>query len=327
MKYPFTVGIPGLPKYDFKKKDEHINEQIRYMLARTQSMFKYEGLPETIPQRILELYLQYNGFAGFYEHKEKLYTFFGGLGGEPDEYYMPTIFTIANPALDLSVNAKIDIDCVIVPNDSLYLGLIPLYNRYATALVENQLSSVIALINTRIISVIDAGDDRTKASADKFLKDVFDGKLGVVGSTEFWEGLKVHPYANTSGGQYLKSLIENEQYLKASWYNEIGINANYNMKHENINSAEVGLNDDALLPFVDDMLNCRKLGLEKVNAMFGTEISVSLASTWEDTQQEIEKALENLDDVSGQPEEQKDPDDDKEPEEMEEEENGDPETE
>lgn len=320
MKYPFTVGIPGLSKYDFRKKDEHINEQIRYMLARTQSMFKYEGLPETIPQRILELYLQYNGFAGFYEHKGNLYTFFGGLGGEPDEYYMPTIFTIANPALNLSVNAKINEDCIIVPNDSLYLGLIPLYNRYATALVENQLSSVIALINTRIISVIDAGDDRTKASADKFLKDVFDGKLGVVGSTEFWEGLKVHPYANTSGGQYLKSLIENEQYLKASWYNEIGINANYNMKHENINSAEVGLNDDALLPLVDDMLNCRRLGLEKVNAMFGTEIAVSLASTWEDTQQEIDTALENLDEVSGQPEEQKDPE---ESEERGEEENGD----
>lgn len=301
MKYPFTVGIPGLPKYDFQKKEEHISEQVRYMLDRTQSMFRYENLPNSIPQRILELYLQYNGFAGFYEHKGSLYVFFGGLGGEPDEYYMPTIFTIANPALKLSVNAEIGKDCVIVPNDSLYLGLIPLYNRYATALVENQLSSILAVVNTRIISVIDAGDDRTKASADKFLKDVYDGKLGVIGSNEFLEGLKVHPYANTSGGQYLKSLIENEQYLKASWYNEIGINANYNMKHENINSAEVGLNDDALLPLVDDMLNCRKSGIDKVNAMFGTEITVSLASTWEDTQEEVEAALDNME-VSGQPE-------------------------
>lgn len=301
MRYPYSFGIPDLPKYDFQDKRKHISEQVRYMLARTQAMFRYENLPETIPQRMLELYLQYNGFAGIYKHKDNLYTFFGGLGGEPDEYYMPTILTIANPALDLSVNAKIGEDCVVIPNDSLYIGLIPLYNRYATALVENQLSSILAVINTRIISLIDAGDDRTKASADKFLKGVFDGKLGVVASNEFMEGLKVHPYANTSGGQYLKSLIENEQYLKASWYNEIGINANYNMKHENINSAEVGLNDDALLPLVDDMLACRKKGLEEVNAMFGTEISVALSSTWEDTQQEIETALDNLE-VSGQPE-------------------------
>lgn len=300
MRYPYSF-VPGLPKYDFQDKRKHVSEQVRYMLARTQAMFRYENLPETIPQRMLELYLQYNGFAGIYEYKDNLYTFFGGLGGEPDEYYMPTILTISNPALDLSVNAKIGEECVVIPNDSLYVGLVPLYNRYATALVENQLSAILAVINTRIISLIDAGDDRTKASADKFLKDVFDGKLGVVASNEFMEGLKVHPYANTSGGQYLKSLIENEQYLKASWYNEIGINANYNMKHENINSAEVGLNDDALLPLVDDMLACRKKGLEEVNAMFGTEISVALSSTWEDTQQEIETALDNLE-VSGQPE-------------------------
>lgn len=294
MKYPYTTGIPPVPEYKFQDKKLHISEQIRYMLARTQSMFSYQNLPETIPQRILELYLQYNGFAGIYKHQEKLYAFFGGLGGEPDEYYMPTIFTIANPALNLSVNAHINEDCIIIPNDSLYMGLIPLYNRYASAMVENQLSTVLGIINTRIISVIDANDDRTKVSADKYLRDIIDGKFGVIGSSEFMEGLKVHPYANTSGGQYLKALLEIEQYLKASLYNEIGINANYNMKHENINSAEVSLNDDALLPLIDDMYNCRKIGVEKVNKLFGTEITVEFASTWKNTKDEIDFALDEM---------------------------------
>jgi len=78
------------------------------------------------------------------------------------------------------------------------------------------------------------------------------------------------------------------QYTKASWFNELGLNANYNMKRESINSDESQLNDDALLPLVDDMLNCRRLAAEKVNAMFGTSISVDFASSWQDNQQEID---------------------------------------
>ena len=59
------------------------------------------------------------------------------------------------------------------------------------------------------------------------------------------------------------------------------------------------MNNDALLPLVDDMLKCRERSAEKVNEMFGTEISVSLASSWEDNEQEIELEHEQ---ISGQPE-------------------------
>ena len=54
------------------------------------------------------------------------------------------------------------------------------------------------------------------------------------------------------------------------------------------------MNNDALLPLVDDMLKCRERAIEKVNEMFGTEISVSLASSWEDNAQEIELEHEQL---------------------------------
>ena len=88
-------------------------------------------------------------------------------------------------------------------------------------------------------------------------------------------------------------MIESEQYIKASWYNDLGLNANYNMKRESINSGESQLNDDALLPLIDDMLQCRKNAIEKINSMFDTSISVSLASAWEDNQIELENAQEN----------------------------------
>lgn len=279
----------AIPPYDFSEKERCVSNNVLYMLNRTQSMFKWSGLPNTIPERNLELMLQCRGFCGFYHVPGVgLYAFTGGLGGEPNPYYMPTIFTIANPALNISSNLKIDEDCIIMPNDSLYIGLLPLFNRYATQMVETELSINVALKNARIISVISADDDTTKKSAEKYLSDIESGKLGIIGSRPFFEGIKVQPTGATSNSNILTNLIEMMQYTKASWYNEIGLNANYNMKRESINSGESQLNNDALLPLVDDMLKNRKIAANKVNEMFGTKISVDFASSWEDNLQEIE---------------------------------------
>lgn len=284
----------GSTEYDFADKGMCISNHTRYMLSRTQSMFKWSGLPDTIPARDLELLLQCRGFAGFYETKQGLYAFAGGLGGEPNPYYMPTLLTIANPALNLSVNAKIGVDCVVMPNDSLYMGLIPMCNRYSTEMCEAEISMLVALINSRIPALIASDNDNTTKSAIKYLEDVKKGKLGIVANKQFFEGVTTQPYGNTSNTNVLTNIIELIQYIKASWYNELGLNANYNMKRESINAGESQLNNDALLPFVDDMLRQRQEGAEKVNAMFGTSISVSLASSWEDNQKELDAEQEAL---------------------------------
>ena len=80
--------------------------------------------------------------------------------------------------------------------------------------------------------------------------------------------------------------------MKASWFNELGLNANYNMKREAITSNESQLNDDMLLPLIDDMMNCRKLWIDEVNEMFGTNWSIDWASSWEDNIEETELAQE-----------------------------------
>lgn len=284
----YNYGLCGCSLYDFKNKEDSNSKLISYMLNRTQSMFEYENLPDTISKRVLELYLQINGNCCFYNINDNLYVFTGGLGGELDVYYMPTIYTISNPALNISKSLKIDEECIVVSNDSLYLGLMPLFNRYSSALVENEISMQLASINARITSLISAGDDRTAKSAEKYLKDIADGKLGVIAENAFLDGVKSQPYGNTANSNTLTNLIEYEQYLKASWYNEIGLNANYNMKRESLNSNESQLNDDMLLPLIDNMFECRQIGIEKVNNMFGTDISVKLNSSWEDNQKEIE---------------------------------------
>lgn len=262
---------------DVKK---HLGEQhVLYMLNRTQVMFDYKNLPETIPARNLEMMLQLNGNVFFTKVRGDFYVFTGGLGGEPDVYYEPTIYTVANPYLNYSKNMVIGDDGILIRNDSYGVGLLPLFKRYAALLAENELTMRIADVNNRIMFLLSAADDRTKASAEKFMDDVSKGKLDVISDNAFLESLKLLPAA-TQNSVRLTDLIEFEQYLRAGWFNDLGINANYNMKRESISPNEAQLNDDALLPFVDDMLEMRRIGIKQVNEKYDLDIEVNLSSSW-----------------------------------------------
>lgn len=286
LNYMQSIGLT-LGEYDFRDKTRCIEQKIIRMLDRTQSMFKWSGLPDSIPDYILERFLQTHGDVCFYKHNGSLYVFVGGVGDKPDVYYRPTRYIISNPALDLSVQPLIDKECVLMLNDTYHQGLLPLCREHAASIVETELSMNIATINSRLISAIAASDDKTRASAEKYLQDIADGKQGVIAETAFIEGLKVLPYTSGSNNTII-SLIELMQYQKASWYNDLGLSANYNMKREALNSSETVIDNDILLPLIDDMLKCRKAGAEKVNAMYGTDIRVELASSWEDNQEETE---------------------------------------
>lgn len=290
--------MPGYRPFTLSDKPRNMSRHIRYMLNRTQSMFEWHGLPDTIPPRSLELYLQCNGHCAIARVNGDLYALVGGMGGVPDPYYMPTVYTVANPALNLTREYKIGEDCVVILNDAMYIGLLPLFERYAAQLTEAELTLNIALINSRMPMLFEAQDDRTKAAADKVIADVADGKLSVVGSHGLGAAITGFPFADKTT-RTITDIIEAIQYVKASWYNEIGLDANFNMKRESINRGETQLNRDALLPLVDTMLTYRKHGADAVNNMFGTDISVGFASSWEDN--EIELAAEHGE-ISSQPE-------------------------
>lgn len=277
-KYNYGLGYTF--SYDYKDKPRNVENLMKYMLNRSNIMFQYHNLPDSIPSREIELLLQTNGFGIFIEVEGKYYIVNGGLGGEPDVYNMPTEAVISIPALKLNKTYKINEDCIVIPNDSMYLGLLPMYAKYCTLMNENEITMLLATVNKRIQHLLSANDDNTLESAKEFLKKVFDGEIGVIGESKLFESLKVNTTSTTSQVS-MKDLFEYEQYLKASMYNEIGLSANFNMKRERLSSSEVEANTDNLYPLVDDMLNSRRKGLEKVNEMFGLDIQVEFNSSWD----------------------------------------------
>lgn len=289
-------------KFDFDKgidKDMLLSSYIRYFLARLQSMFKYEGLPDSIPQKWLENYLLVNGSCVFIQTDKGLIVTRAGVGGKPDEYYIPTECIVTNPYIQATYNRIYtrDVDCVLAVNDTYAQGLMPLLNKYCSMLVENDITMNLADILSRASIIISALDDATKDSAELFLKRLFEGHLGVIGESQFLVANqdKALSISQLSGAnQTLTNLIEYHQYIKASLFNDLGLNSNYNMKRESINSGESQLNDDMLHPLIDNMLAERKAFVEKVNSMFGTSITVEFNSAWKVNEREEQAAIEML---------------------------------
>ena len=317
---PWTRWWYDIPLKDFvKDKEQSTRADIFYMLNRLMSMFKYDGLPETIPKKFLDYYLFVNGHSFITDVKDDLYVFVGGLGGEPDPYYRPTIYTVANPALNLSEMYEIGKDGILMRNDTMMYGLLPLLSKYCSLLAENLVTMRTADIMLRVIALLSAPDDATKKACDIFLADIEAGKLGSIAENRFLDGIKMQsPPSNN--GSYLTQFIELHQYLKGSLYNELGLNANFNMKREALGAGESGLNADILFPLVDDMLANRQECLDEVNKMFGTNITVEFNSTWVDNKREAEAELQNLENQASQlaTEEQKGGENEDEPEESEE---------
>lgn len=291
--------------YDIKNKSKNVRDMVEYMFDRTLNMFKWKNLPDTIPQRSLEMFLQYNGFVFLTDKPDgELRIFYGGLGGEPDYLYRPTLATIANPALRYDAQLKInwdnsnieDSECVIGLNDYLLRGLLPIHQKYASELAENEVSMWVGNVLTRTPWVLSAQDPKTQESAKDFIKQIFDGNLSIIQENigQFFEGVKEHQLS-TSQTYNLGGLVQLHQYYKAEWFNFIGLNAMQNgVKKEAISVSEEQMNQDILKPLVDSMLELRQDFCDRVNQKYGTDISVEFDSSWYDNQLELELAQEAL---------------------------------
>lgn len=265
-------------------------------------MFDFSGLPDSINEAFLQRELIINGAVGWTEFNGKLYALRGAYGGEPDMYYLPTQFIIANPVLG---SKTIDIDRNgIVMFGSTSDRFAPytrgergkksilwsvrgsvLYNyieRTAKILQDIDVSAASLLRTTRAMIIVSAKDEQKRAAAEITLKRIFDGEPATVFQSDILDSIKFDfaPIASNAAA-LIRELAEKYQFYLAEFYHAIGINSNYNLKRERLNTAEVELNDEPLLINIADMLDCRREAVAKINEMFGVNISVKLSEEWD----------------------------------------------
>ena len=283
----------------------YVNRGLKIILE----MFEYEGLPDTITQRTLELFIL-GGSAKIFKYKDKWYCGVGELGGVFTSDFLPSISVLVNVGLegfegkefkilskeianDPDLLSKINKDdyCVVIPNDDLYNGIYDDLYHYAEIQTETDITLKFGLYNSRIPSIAVTNDDETKTSFKKFYNDIIEGKLtdSVMGSA-LYDSLKSVPYNNVHVNQ-LKEVIEVKQYNKATFDQTYGINNNSNSKRESLNDGEVEAYEDQLLPMVDEMLRNRKNGIDLFNKISGLNVSVKLSSLWANRREKIKQEL------------------------------------
>jgi hypothetical protein len=272
-------NLYNLYQAQVKDKDTALDTFFQRVLCMTSKMFEYTGLPDTIPQVELEKILQTSGNVGIADVNGELYALQGSRGGECDAYYRGKDFIVANPWLKLDKTFNIGKDIVVINNTPFADSILPVIGKYGVLYTDATITLNMTSVLTRITMLISASDDKTKQSAESFLKKILDGDFSVIGENAFFKGVNMQT-PPTQSNQQITQLIELLQYYKASMFNDLGLNANYNMKRERLNTQEVSMNIDALMPYVDSMLTERVEGVKRVNKMFGTDITVTLGSSW-----------------------------------------------
>ena len=247
-------------------------------LNKSLTMFEWQNLPDTLPMVELEKMLQINGYAIIAKYKGEIYAFNGGFTGQ-DPYNRPTQVIINNPALKMNETYTINEDCIVIMNDDMKQGLIKIYEYFGQRLIENQITMLMTDYNLRMPFTISSSDDQTTQSARDYLNKIIDGSLGVIGEQKLFKALSVTP-TNSKQTATFSDLYGYQQFIIAQLNNTIGLATNNNMKRERLTTNEIEVNKNASYPLVDNMLRNRQQAVDKINAMFGLNISVGYSSIW-----------------------------------------------
>lgn len=284
------VGQPEIDKkmvYDILLSD---------MIQTTLPMLDWNGFPDSIDIRKFTMFRQMNGYSIFFKKDNILYDTFGGIGGEPDVYYDPTVATVSNPYLNYSASLSIGKDCVLDRHDYLLQGLLPWHRLFAEEMAEALLTLRIGLINARAEYIINAEDDNEAEGARAFLKALEDGvSLAFIVSPSFLQKTMTQtlPYSQTSINT-IRSATESIQFLYAKWASGVGLSSSFNSKREYVAVEATTMGEDTIRPKMDMILECAKKTAENLNRLYGLNVSVEFSSSWKINQEEAEYTLEAM---------------------------------
>ena len=143
-------------------------------------------------------------------------------------------------------------------------------------LADGALSISVAQKNKRLINVLAAEDQNTKNSIDVVIRKQYAGEPYAVVMKSLIDNVQSVPIVEKGTNQDLMQLIEAQQYILSHFYESLGLQTHDQMKKERLITAEVNDSDNIAKLNIDDILASIQEGLDRVNAMFGTSISVKL---------------------------------------------------
>ena len=275
-------------------------------LKRVLCIFDYKKIPKTISPRTIELFIL-GGYGKIFVKDGKWYCGTGTTSGVLTYDYIPISSLVVNTFLRYSETLEnvtpLNIDditkeniekyCFLIPNDDLYSSLYDEIREYAELMTECVLTIKFLLYNARIPTINVSNSDTIEESFKKMYDDIINGKTNIsLKGNYMFDSIKTYPTSSVNTNQ-IKDVIECMQYICAKFEQRIGLNANYNMKRESLNDDEISLNDDGLLPTIDEMFESRLKAYDNINyvsqKLYGEKVfEIDLKSAWKIKRDEIE---------------------------------------
>lgn len=281
---------------DFKSLYKHYYNQLTYICFR---LLVFNGLPDTIEETYLKYCIFNLGKVVFFkldqeiiENRQSFITPLkpgdlvcqSGNNAEVQTfYYLYRNVIVNNSALSKTYDLKPGKNCEIVyctePDKYKAFGsggLHVLIARTATILADNDLSINIIQKNTRLTNVLGADDEPTKRSAEAAVNAMYNGEPYIVAQKSLVSDLSSFPMTQTTANKDIVQLIEARQYIYSHFYEALGLQTHDNMKKERLITEEINDNEELSALNIDDIIVTVQAGLDRVNAMFNTNITVSL---------------------------------------------------
>lgn len=259
---------------DKNKINSYISD---YLLNNALSIFKYEGLPDNVKAVDLEKNLLRFGKILFTKWHDEFYIFSYSDTGKQNYLGEYTKFQVNNPYIQCN-EIFTDDNSVRIFNTDTHEPLINLMGMYSELLTESYLTLNMADINSRIPFFISARDNATKASAEIFVKQIQDGKQGVIAEQPLFDSLNINPLTDHEN---ISQIVELNKFFYSDYFQKIGLTNLYNNIHDRISATETEFTATSIYPYVDNMKRNRDIAVEKINVMFGLSVSVEFSSSWD----------------------------------------------
>ena len=233
---------------------------------------------EPIPPKEIEIRLMMTGHCGIMPLRDKrtgtdeLTAFFGTFNGISKYRDEKPFYCVHSPVY--SGNHKIGKDIEVISNNTLRNPLYDMVHHYAILLAHCEVTYIGTMVNARFSSGVPvAKTTKQLRSIKEYLGKIFNGKFDVV---EDIGDLGVeYAGAHTNTVQNVESIWNTRQRILASFLSDIGVKSGID-KRSNTVSDEINADTPSLLINLNDMLNARKEGFERVNKHFGTSWTVEL---------------------------------------------------
>lgn len=303
-------------------------------------MFKYEGLPNSIPEEFIERFHILNGDIAVWKlddpnafrYKDELIVSCCGYADKPDVYGIGERVIATTLSGYVKEDLKEGESCIVIHNNSLYTSDMTIICYFTDMFTEMFTSLKTNIIYSRLKPVFKVTDDKEAAAVKEAFTKIKDDSepIQITSSNVLAEALaeaganaaetiKVLDITDVKNADKLQYIVKCIDDAFRWFFSMIGqaIQGNGKLAQQTVDEVQGTTSMSFILP--NDRLKMRRKGWDKANKLFSTNVTVDFSDAWKTESIKYKKEADidengELEELGDQPETEPETQPEKEPE-------------